>query len=60
MPSAAEFRAYEAQARRDTEDYRWYATLHPSRATYYEQNAENRLYHADAYAREAERLERMK
>lgn len=59
MPTLEEYKQWEAQARKDAEDYRWWARLHPSRAKQYEDTAENRLYHAEAYRRDAERLENM-
>jgi len=59
MPTATEFRSYEARARKDSEDYLWCATQNPDRASYYQQWSDNCLYHAEAYKRDAERLENM-
>lgn len=59
MPTATEFRSYEARARKDSDDYLWWATQHPDRADYYRQWSDNCLYHAEQYRLDAERLERL-
>lgn len=59
MPTIEEYRQWEAQARKDAEDYRWYGQQHPSREAQYERMADNRLGHADWYRQQYEELERV-